>query len=137
MGGSRVVVESYVIENGTARLAGRGGSEMDGYELRTEQLWNPSANSTSILVYGIFMWASGHELPAAAMLYGVGPTGVRRLWKFAAPGLRLLGQEGGLFVIQYHDERRHSENRPSTAVDAYSFDIGHEIPHRVVHQFLP
>ena len=135
--GSRVVVESYVVENGKARLAGTGGSEMDGYELKADQIWNPSANLTSILVHGLLMWASGHELPAAAMLYDVGPTGVKRVWKFAAPGLRLLGKEGGLFVIEYHDESRHSENLPATTIDVYSVAFGHETPHRVVHQFLP
>ena len=82
--------------------------------------------------------ATGGSFPkAAAMLYGVGPPGVKRVWKFAAPGLRFLGKEDGLFVIEYHDESRHSENLPATTIDAYSVAFGHEIPHRVLHQFLP
>jgi hypothetical protein len=70
-GGSRAIVESYVVENGKARLAGRGGAEMDGHDLKAEQILNPLSNSTSILTHGILQWSSGHELPAAAVLYSV------------------------------------------------------------------
>jgi hypothetical protein len=47
-----------------------------------------------------------------------------------------LGTEDSLFVIAYHDEHRHGENLPSTAVDAYSVGSGHGIPNRIVHQFI-
>lgn len=134
-GGSRVIVESYVVENGKARLAGRGGTEMDGHDLKAEQIWNPLANSTSILTHGILQWSSGHALPAAAVLYSVSPEGVKTIWKFAAPALQLLGNDGMLFAIEYHDEHRHTENLPSLAVDVYSVDRNSEIPYRVVHQF--
>jgi hypothetical protein len=136
LGGSRAVVESYVVENGKARLAGRGGSEMDGYVLNAEQIWNPSPNSTSILTYGVLQWSSGHAPPAAAVLYGVSPAGTKTLWTFVAPGLQLMmGREPQpmLFAIEYQDEECHSQNLPSTAIDVYSVD--HQIPYRVVHQF--
>lgn len=136
MGGSRVVVESYAVENGKARLAGRGGSEMDGYDLKAEQIWNPSANSTSILIHGILLWASGHVLPAAASIYAVSPAGVNKLWTLAAPGLNFVGTEDNLFVIAYHDEHRHGDDLPSTAIDVYSVNTGHGIPNRIVHQFI-
>jgi hypothetical protein len=106
---------------------------MDGHFLTAEQIWNPSPNSTSILTHGILEWSSGHELPAAAVLYSVGPAGVRTLWSFSAPGLRLIGSEPMLFAVEYHDEDRHSKNLPSTAIDVYSVD--REVPYRVVHQF--
>jgi hypothetical protein len=133
-GGSRVIVESYVVENGKARLAGRGGAEMDGHDLKAERIWNPLANSTSILTHGILQWSSGHALPAAAVLYSVSPEGVKTIWKLAAPGLRLLGNDGMLFAIEYHDEHRHTENLPSLTVDVYSVDRNSAIPYRVVHQ---
>jgi len=136
MGGSRTVVESYVVANGKARLAGSGGSEMDAYALKAEQISNTSPNSTSILIHGILGWASGHVLPSAATMYAVSPAGVNKLWEFAAPGLQFLGTEESVFVIEYHDEHRHEENLPCTAVDAYSVGNGHEIPYRIVHQFI-
>lgn len=130
-GGSRAVVESYVLENGKARLAGRGGAEMDGYDLKAEQILNPLANSTSLLTHGILQWSSGHELPAAAVLYSAGPAGVKAIWKLAAPGLRLLGNDGTLFAIEYHDEHRHYENRASFAIDVYSVGRNSDIPYRL------
>jgi hypothetical protein len=135
LGGSRTVVESYAVESGKARLAGRGGMEMDGYELSAEQIGNPGANSTSILIHGILDWASGHVLPSAAELYSVSPAGVKAIWKLTAPGIQFLGRDGMLFVIEYHDEQRHSKNLPSTAVDAYAIGRDSEIPYRVIHQF--
>jgi hypothetical protein len=134
-GGSRPVVESYVLENGKARLAGRGGAEMDGYDLKAEHIVKPLANSTSLLTHGVLQWSSGHELPAAAVLYSVGPAGAKKIWKFAAPGLRLLGNDGTLFAIEYHDEHRYYENRNSFAIDVYSVGRNSDIPYRVVHQF--
>jgi hypothetical protein len=134
-GGSRAVVESYVVENGKARLAGRGGAEMNGYDVKAEQISNPLANSTSILTHGILQWRSGHELPAAAVLYSVSPAGVKKVWKLAAPGLRLLGNDGILFALEYHDEHRHYKNLPAQAVDVYAVGRNSEIPYRVVHQF--
>ena len=132
-GGARTVVESYVVEEGKARLAGRGGSQMNGYGLSAEQIWNPSAHSTSILTSGVLLWSSGHALPAAVALYGVSPAGVKALWKFSAPGLSLMSN-GEMFAIEYHDENRHAKNLSSTAVDVYY--VGNsEIPYRIIHQF--
>jgi hypothetical protein len=134
-GGARTAVESYVMESGKARLAGRGGSEMNGYGLAADQIWNPSPNSTSIMVHGVYAWSSGHELPAQAVLYGVSPAGVTALWKLAAPGLRLIGSDGWQFVIEYHDEERHGVNLPPTAFDVYAIDAKHQAPYRVLHQY--
>lgn len=135
LGGSRTVVESYVVESGKARLAGRSGLETDGYELNAEQIWNPEANSTSILIHGILDWSSGHEHPSAAAPYSVSPAGVKAIWKLTAPGIQFLGKDGLLFVIEYHDEQRHSKNLPSTAVDAYAIGGNSAIPYRVIHRF--
>jgi hypothetical protein len=134
-GGARVVVESYVVEKGKARLAGRGGAEMNGYALRLGggQIYNPNAGSVSVLTHATAQWSSGHVLPAAAALYAVGPTGVKTLWKLTAPGIEFVGQVDSGFVIQYHDEDRHSANMPSSAIDLYMTD--HETPRRIGHHF--
>jgi hypothetical protein len=88
MGGSRMVVDSYAVEGGRARLAGRGGLEMSDYGGRIEEIRNPSPNSLSLLIHGTLAWSSGHELPAKAILYGVSPAGVRTIWQTPTlPGL--------------------------------------------------
>lgn len=135
MGGLRTVVDSYTVENGRARLAGRGGSEMNGYALTAEQIWNPAENSTSVLTHGIYTWSSGHELPARVVLYGIGAAGVKTLWQFSAPGILVLDSYDMMgFAIRYHDEDRHSKNLPATAFDVY-FTGESEVPYRTVHQF--
>jgi hypothetical protein len=107
MGGSRIVVESYVVENGRARLAGRGGSEISDYALNADQIRNPSPNSVSVLIHGILAWSSGHELPAKAVLYDLGLAGVRTTWQTPVlPGLTAHANATG-FTITYHDEERH------------------------------
>lgn len=69
------------------------------------------------------------------MLYRASSTGVKVTWKFTAPGIRFLGQGEMLFLIEYHDEKRHGKNLPSTAIDAYAFSGDGEVPYRVIHQF--
>lgn len=134
-GGERTVVESYVVENGKARLAGRAGGERDGYVLNAEKIWNPLPNSISILVYGIYAWSSGHELPAAAHVFSISPSGVRTIWSFGGPGFRLIGVSDALFAFRYHDEQRHQQNLPSDVVDVYAVTKS-EIPFRAAHQVL-
>ena len=133
-GGMRVVVESYVVENGKARLAGRGGSEMEEYDFKAEEVLNLAANSTLVLTHGRLQWASGHEIPAKAVLYSVSPAGVKAIWSFASPALRVIGSEGTYFAIAYHDEKLHSQNLPSTVVDVYAVGGKDGIPYRSVQQ---
>jgi hypothetical protein len=134
LGGSRIVIDSYSVEKGKARLAGRGGSEMDGYALEAESVYSPSLSSITILIHGRLGWASGHELPAGAVLYGVNQTGVRALWTLNAPGLVFVGRVAAGFVIQYHDEERHAANLPDTALDVYI--TNQEPPRRAVHEYI-
>jgi hypothetical protein len=134
MGGSRIVVESYVVEAGKARLAGRAGSEMNGQVLKAEPIWNPLSNSLSIFGYGTFLMGSGHVLPSAAVLYTVSPVGVRAVWKFNSPGIEFGGSVGDGFSIYYHDEKRDQKNLPHDGYDVYS--IGEDgVPKRVVHRY--
>jgi hypothetical protein len=77
-----------------------------------------------VLVQGLLEWASGHELPAKAILYRVNSAGVHTIWESGTlPGLRLsvgAGQAG--FRVEYHDEARHAANYGdphTTVIDTY------------------
>ncbi|SRR5712691_373168 len=121
MGGSRIVVESYVVENGKARLAGRGGSEMSGFDLNADELQNRSPNSVSVLIHGILEWSNGHQFPGKAILYDVGPAGVQTAWQTPTlPGLTAHPDASG-FTVTYHDEERHQAGlRDASVTDTYS-----------------
>jgi hypothetical protein len=122
MGGSRILVESYVVENGKARLAGRGGSEMSGYDLNADEIPNPSSNSVSVLIHGILEWSNGHQFPGKAILYDVGPAGVQTAWQTPMLlGLTAHPDPTGFTVI-YHDEERHQAAglRDASVTETYS-----------------
>jgi hypothetical protein len=122
MGGRRIIVESYVVERGKARLAGRGGSEMTGYDLNADEMRSPSPNSVSVLIHGILEWSGGHQFPGKAILYEVGPAGVQTAWESPMlPGLT-AHPEGAGFTITYHDEERHVQTgaRDASVTDTYS-----------------
>ena len=134
-GGSRTVVEAYVVEHGKARLAGRGGGELDGVMFAAEPIVNPTPNSMATLIHGIFEWSSGHALPAKAVLYGINATGVKVLWQTPTlPGLQAFGhpnREG--FTIMYHDEQRHRDELADDSVIEVYVMRGPE-PKRIVQQ---
>jgi hypothetical protein len=122
MGGRRIIVESYVVDRGKARLAGRGGSEMTGYDLNADEMRSPSPNSVSILIHGILEWSGGHQFPGKAILYDVGPAGVQTAWESPMlPGLT-AHPEGAGFTVIYHDEERHVQAgvRDASVTDTYS-----------------
>jgi hypothetical protein len=121
MGGSRIVVESYVAENGKARLAGRGGAEMSGFDLNADELRTPSPNSFSLLIHGILEWSNGHQFPGKAVLYDVGLAGVKTEWQTPTlPGLTAHPDATG-FTVTYHDEERHQAGfRDASVTDSYS-----------------
>jgi hypothetical protein len=125
-GGNRIVVDSYVVDpQGKARLAGRGGFEMSGFALEAFEVSNPSQDSLSVLIFGIRLWSSGHSLPGKAIVYSMSPRGVQALWQTPIlPGLEAapvpLGPDA--FLIQYHDENRHTLNLPEQrTIDTYRF----------------
>jgi len=57
-GGARSVVEAYVVENGKARLAGRGGREMDGCAMKAER-FPDLANDSAFIVMLSTAYMSG------------------------------------------------------------------------------
>lgn len=104
-GGNRIVVESYVVREGKATLAGRGGSELDGFNMQAQRIFL-GESTLGVVIHGIFEWSSGHVLPAKAVLYEISETGVRKIWERAEPQLRIIATSDG-FILTYHDERRH------------------------------
>lgn len=105
--GDRIVVESYVVKQGKARLAGRRGSELDGVLMHTERMWNPKP-ALAVLIHGVVAWSSGHALPGKAAVYSIDDTGVHLTWKIDAASLQVLpSPDGEAFTLMYHDERRH------------------------------
>jgi hypothetical protein len=122
MGGHRIVVESYVVENGKARLAGRGGSEMAGFDLNADEIRGPSPNSIYVLIHGILEWSGGHQFPGKAIVYDLGPAGVQTTWQTPTlPGLT-AHPDGAGFTVTYHDEERHVRDglREASITDTYS-----------------
>jgi hypothetical protein len=122
MGGRRIIVESYVVEDGKARLAGQGGAEMTGYDLNADVLPGGPPNSVSVLIHGILEWSGGHQFPGKAVLYDVGPAGIGTAWESPMlPGLT-AHPEGGGFTVTYHDEERHLQTglRDASVTDTYS-----------------
>jgi hypothetical protein len=127
MGGARVTVNSFVVDRGRAKLAGRGGSEMSGNAISILEMRISSPDRILVMLQGNVEWASGHELPARAILYGVSQSGVANLWDSKVlPGLKvsLTKSEAG-FKVQYHDEAAHQLDWASphtTVVDTYALD---------------
>jgi hypothetical protein len=125
--GNRIVVESYVVSRGRARLAGRGGSELDGVAMHANRISN-GKNSLSVLIYGVIEWSSGHSLPCKAALYEIDETGVRVTWKIDAYGLEVMAPpRGEAFTIMYHDEKRHASTgdvRLTGVVEVYLVEPG-------------
>jgi hypothetical protein len=131
-GGARIVVDSYVLEHGKARLVGRGGSELDGTEFNAEQI-TFADDSVSVLVYGILTWSSGHELPSRATLYNLNADGVKVLLRLDVPGFGFIGKSYGSFTVTYHDEDRHTKGLKSRVVDIYALTYPIGKPRRVSH----
>jgi hypothetical protein len=123
-GGNRIIVDSFVVDQQRkARLTGRGGFEMSGFELGAFEVPNLSHDALSVMIYGMWPWSSGHSLPGKAILYSVNPGGVQALWQTPIlPGLEAarvpLGPDS--FMIQYHDESRHTLKLPDDrTIDTY------------------
>jgi hypothetical protein len=125
-GCSRMVIESYAIDQGKVRLAGRGGSEMNGVEARAQQV-----GTDELLIQGQVTWESGHVLPFKAALYRANEAGVKALWQTSKPALNAAVFEGHLFV-EYHDENRDSGFNDPRRLDVYSLDNG--VPRLVFHR---
>ncbi|MBS1826397.1 MAG: hypothetical protein JST93_13835 [Acidobacteria bacterium] len=70
------MIESYVVEGGKPRLAGRAGRELDGVSLRAERVFHPKSG-LYVLIHGVVMWASGHSIAGRAAVYEIDATGVR------------------------------------------------------------
>ncbi len=126
-GGSRVVLDAYVVDGGVGRLTGQGGTEMSGHGLSVYELKNPAAHSISLLIQGILEWSSGHELPARAVLYRADPNGIQTMWNSGMlPGLHAsVTQDQTGFLVQYHDEARHQADYAdphTTVIDTYAVD---------------
>ncbi len=128
-GGARIVVESYVLDKGKARLAGRGGSELNGVEGGAQQVDNDE-----LLVQGQFTWASGHVLPYEAALYRVSEAGVRLVWKNpdeAQYDMRATVFGGNLFV-EYRDPPHETAYSLAYGLDVYFLDKG--VPKLAYHR---
>ena len=134
LGGSRIAIESYLLEHGKARRTGRAAPELDGHDLEAERVFSPGSLSISFLVHGIYQWSSGHSLPSDAILYSVASSGIKNLLSVHGGSLVFVGPLNTGFVIQYHDESRHQANLPSTAVDIYI--TNEDPPRRLVHEFI-
>lgn len=108
--GDRVVVESYVVNQGKARLAGRGGSELDGVSMQADRMSNLHP-ALAVLIHGVVEWSSGHALPCKAALYSIDETGVHLTWKIDAASLQILPDPSGdAFTLMYHDEKLHQSS---------------------------
>jgi hypothetical protein len=105
--GDRIMVESYVVNQGKAHLAGRGGSELDGVSMQADRMFNLKP-ALAVLIHGVVEWSSGHALPCKAALYSIDDTGVHLTWKINTASLKILPDPNGeAFTLMYHDEKRH------------------------------
>jgi hypothetical protein len=121
---ARIVVESYALDHGKARLAGRGGSEMNGIVMQEARGGAEQVGADELLVQGQRTWASGHVLPFKVALYRVSETGVQTVWQTPiTPGV-IATVFGGHLMVEYHDEELDSEHKPDTRLDVYSLDNG-------------
>ena len=137
--GNRVIVESYVVNQGKANLAGRGGSELDGVAMHAERMNNPDLSvshpALAVLVHGVVEWTSGHALPGRGALYAIDAAGVRKIWQDGEAGLQVFGHpDGDGFTVMYHDENRHQSSGGdvtlTSVIDVYV--VGPKGPTRVV-----
>ena len=126
-GCARIVVESYVIDHGKARLSGRGGAELNGIEGRAQQV-----GTDELLVQGQYAWASGHVLPYGAALYRVSDGGVSTVWQAPITPELSASVFGGHLLVQYYDEKRNNFRNYPLSLDVYSLDEG--VPKLVFHR---
>jgi hypothetical protein len=123
-GGARIVVESYALDQGKVRLAGRAGSELNGIVMRENRGGAQQVGANEVLVQGQVGWASGHVLPFGAALYRVSETGVAIVWNPpVTPGLR-ASVFGSHLMVEYHDEKLDNGHDPDTRLDVYSLENG-------------
>ncbi|MFN7937484.1 MAG: hypothetical protein U0R19_29420 [Bryobacteraceae bacterium] len=119
VGGNRIVVESYVVEQGKARLAGRAGRELDGVSLKAERVvhYKPGLY---VLIHGNVMWSSGHALPGMAVVYEIDAAGVRVVFRRKASGmLAFAPPHWDGFTVMYHDEARHQAGQNASVIEFY------------------
>jgi hypothetical protein len=117
VGCARTVIDVYVIDQGKVRLAGRGGSELNGIDGGAQQVGADEA-----LIQGQVLWASGHVLPYKAVLYRVSETGVKTVWQSPiTPGLSatVFGEH---LLVEYHDEKRDTHFNDPKLLDVYSLE---------------
>jgi hypothetical protein len=119
-GCDRVVIESYVLDHGKVRLAGRGGAEINGIDGRAQQV-----ESDELLVQGLLTWSSGRKLPFKAALYRVTDSGVKMVWQTPIEAdLDASYFQEHLFVEHYDFNRETGPTSNPRDLDVYSLDNG-------------
>jgi hypothetical protein len=111
IGGSASIINSYVLADGKAHLAGTGGAEMSGINLHGEVLLG-TPDSVTILASGTVYGSNG--IPAArAAVYRADTTGVHTVWVSAfRSGLRAVSPNAGEWIIVFVDRNRYQRSPP-------------------------
>jgi hypothetical protein len=120
--GARVVVESYVLDHGKAKLAGRLGRELDGTGAGAQPL-----GLDELLIQGGVMWSSGANLPYKAALYRVNESGVSLVWQSGMLRGMTATVFGQYLLVNYVDEKAVPAGGAKGfiwALDVYSLDDG-------------
>lgn len=105
IGGTGIVIDSYVTENGKTRLAGRGGGELSGHILTAEHV-SSSPSSIKLLGHGRLTGSNGVGTWRAAV-YNVDRQGVHTLWQTMLLGGMEAHSDGNRIIVQYIDRDRY------------------------------
>jgi hypothetical protein len=124
IGGSASIINSYLLADGEARLAGTGGAEMSGINLHGEVLLG-TVDSITILTSGTVYGSNG--IPTArAAIYRADTTGVHTVWVSAfRSGLRAVSPNAGEWIIIFVDRNRYEVNPPAkrlNVLELWRFD---------------
>jgi hypothetical protein len=123
----RTVVESYVLDQGKVRLAGRGGSEMKDIFCSAEEV-----RPDEVLVQGMLQNASGHALPYRVALYRVNEAGVKMVWQSPVRGEQFATTFAGHLLVEYRDQEHETAYSLAYRMDVYFLEGG--VPNLVYHR---
>lgn len=140
--GDVTVMESYLVEDGKARRAARGGGEFDGYVVNfqmIQQFYDPS--EIWVLAWGTVQGASGRGLSGRVAVYRTTTDAVKVLWDDGddARECNLTAQRNEIgWGVNYADRDRLYGNDPNPYfLDIYEIQYAKRTFSRVVHHQHP
>jgi len=123
--GNTTVIESYLWENGKARLVASGGREFDAHSFHTQQVaWYTRPYEYSVLVWGQMINQNGRCISGKAAVYRVTLDSVSPVWQSSPAACNLSAHANSLgWEVDYGDRKLvYGDDPHPRFFDVYAVD---------------